>query len=288
LLAGDAHGFEDLLEAWAVNVKGAVASGEFGVAAGWLDAVLADPTYPPERAAAVGAAFEALSRPEVLDDTLVSLAASESREGGPELVAAWGSPLTDHMVDLMAVADPPVGRRRLVEFLGWAGRADIRLLVAHLDDPRWFVARNLAIALGRTRRSPAVAALERLAEHPEARVRVEALRSLASLGAEGTLARVASGLSDRSSRVRDAALTLLRANPDPAVVAALVTALESARVDVEQARRLVSAIAERRHDGVAEALERIAGRRFAIRASRAARDAARIALRSRRPGRAAR
>jgi HEAT repeat protein len=284
LMATDALGFEGLLETWAADVTDAVARGEYRVAAAWLGAVLVNPTYPPERAAAVEAAVEVLSRPESLDDLLVRLAAADAGPGGPELVAAWGAPLADYMIDLMVVDDPPVSRRRLIEFLGWAGRSDVRLLVAHLNDPRWFVVRNLAIALGKSGRSSAIPALERLVTHPEARVRVEALRSLALLGGVGTVERLASGLSDRSSRVRHAALTLLRANPDPAVVPALVAVLDSGRVDAEQARRLVSAIAERKHDGVVDALERIAGRRFAVRAGRAARDTARTALERLRSG----
>jgi hypothetical protein len=270
--------FGDLLVTWAADVTGALARGELRVAAAWLDAVLIDPTYPDARSAAVDTAFDTLSRPEVLDDALIRLAAADAGDGGPELVAAWGRRFVDYMIDLMVLDDPPVSRRRLTEFLGWAGRSDVRLLVAHIHDPRWFVARNLAIALGRTGRASAAPALDQLAAHPEPRVRVEALRALAQLGGDGAVERIAEGLSDRTSRVRHAALTLLRAHPSPAVVGVLAGAIEAGPADSEQARRLVSAIAERRHDGVVEALEKVAGRRFVVGATRAARDSARTSL----------
>jgi len=278
LLASEHTPIGDLLETWVADVAESVRAGEFRVAAAWLNAVLVDPQYPPSWSEQVGAAFETLSRPEVLDDLLVRLAGSQPAVGGPELVAAWGRPLVDYMIDLMVLDDPPVGRRRLIEFLGWAGRGDVRVLATHIHDPRWFVARNLAIALGRTGRPSAVPALQQLTQHPEPRVRVEVLRSLALLDNEGTVDVVATGLFDRSSRVRHAALTLLRANPSPAVVASLAGAVESGRAGAEQARKLVAAIAERRHDGVTEALGRIAGRRSLTRAGRAGRDAARAAL----------
>lgn len=270
--------FSELLVTWAADVTGAIAQGEFGVAAAWLNAVLVAPGHPAEFSARVDAAFDTLSRPEALDDLLVRLGAADPGRGGPELVAAWGARLVGYMIDLMVVDDPPVSRRRLIEFLGWAGRSDVRLLAAHTRDSRWFVVRNLAIALGKTGRATAVPVLEHLVAHPEPRVRVEVLRAMALLDPDGTLQRVAAGLEDRSSRVRHAALTLLRANPGPAVVPVLAAAARSGGIDADQARRLVGAIAERRHGGVIEALGTVAGRRFAVGTTRAARDAARAAL----------
>jgi hypothetical protein len=270
--------FTNLLVSWAADVTSAIARSDFTEAAAWLAAVRIAPTYVSGFAGRVDAAFDTMSRPEVLDDLLARLSASEPCDGGPELVAAWGAPLAEYMIDLMVVDDPPVSRRRLIEFLGWAGRSDVRVLAAHLNDPRWFVVRNLAIALGKTGRASAVPALVQLVSHPEPRVRVEVLRSLALLDGEGTLDHVAAGLEDRSSRVRHAALTLLRANPSPMVVATLASALESGPVDSEQARRIVSAIAERRGDGTVAALDKIARRRFSVGTGRAARDAARAAL----------
>ena len=193
-------------------------------------------------------------------------------------MAAWGERLARYLVQGMVVDDPPVNRRFLVEFLAWVGREDVRLLAAYTADPRWFVVRNVAIALGRTGRPQAAAPLESLLDHPDHRVRVEALRGLFALRRGEAVGATVAALADPESRVRHAAVSLLRASPSPQVVGALVELLETRPPAAAEARRLVEVIAERADPAVPAALARLAGRRRTVGSARVVRDAARLAL----------
>ena len=173
--------FHRLLRVWVGKLTAAVRAGDLARAEAWMRGLVIAPTYPAEFADLVAEALDEVSDPLVLNELVVHLAAAETPGTGAGLVAAWGERLARYLVQGMAVDEPPVNRRFLVEFLAWVGRDDVRLLAAFVADPRWFVVRNVAIALGRTGRPQAVLPLESLLDHPDHRVRVETLRGLFAL-----------------------------------------------------------------------------------------------------------
>jgi hypothetical protein len=274
--------FRGLLRVWAGKLTGAVRSGDLAQAESWLRALVVAPTYPAEFADLAAEALDEVSEPSVLDDLVARLAAAEEPGAGAGLVAAWGEPMARYLVQGMIADEPPVNRRCLVELLAWVGRDDVGLIGGFVADPRWFVVRNVAIALGRTGRPQAALALESVLDHPDHRVRVEALRGLFALRKDDAVPELSFALSDPEPRVRHVALSLLRASPNPEVVVVLVERLESRPPAAPEARRLVEVIAERTDPGVSSALQRLAGKRWAIGAARVARNAAREALAGRR------
>ncbi len=273
--------FRRLLRVWAGKLTAAIRSGDLARAEGWMRALIKQPTYPTEFSDLVEQTLDEISRRQVLDDLMVRLSSNEEPAAGSGLVAAWGERMARYLVDAMAREVPPVNRRYLVDALGWLGREDVRLLAAMVADPRWYIARNLAIALGKTGRPQASAALEALLDHPDDRVRVEALRGMATLRREESLPSLVAALGDASGRVRHAAVSLLRASPSLQVIPLLVEVLSSNAVSMDEAERLVEVIAERNDPSVPDVLERLAGRRFAMGMGRIVRDAAREALEAR-------
>ena len=85
-------------------------------------------------------------------------------------------------------------------------------------------------------------------------------------------------LHDGSLRVRQAAISLLRASPSDGVVEGVASVLESGSHDADDARRLVDVIAERRSEKARVALERLAEKRGVFAGNRPVREAARAAL----------
>jgi hypothetical protein len=85
-------------------------------------------------------------------------------------------------------------------------------------------------------------------------------------------------LRDPSAKVRQAAVSLLRASPSEAVVPGVVQALGDGPASADEARRLVDLIAERKTEQAQEALDSLVVKRFAVGHSRTVRDAARAAL----------
>lgn len=270
--------FRRLLRIWSGKVGSAVRDGEFATAGLWMRALAEAPVFAEEFASDVAAVRKDLSRADLFDGLVTGLVKSKNPGAAAPLLAAWGEPLVEYLVGQMVVDEPIVNRRHLIEFLGMAGRGDVRLLTARLADQRWFIVRNVATAIGRTGRVTALPALESSMSHSDDRVRVEVLRAVAAIRGEESTPTVVQALGDPSPNVRHAAASLLRASAAPDVIPGIVDALERGLGSSEDIRRLVEIIAERRGDEVHDALERLASRKFSLGASRTVKDAARDAL----------
>jgi hypothetical protein len=271
--------FRRLLRIWSGKVGSAVREQRFETAGLWMRALVEAPIFAEEFAADVAAARKELSRPDLLDKLVFGLVSKKNPASAGPLLAAWGEPLVEYLVGQMVVDEPIVNRRHIVEHLGMAGRGDVRLLTSRLADPRWFIVRNIATAIGRTGRSTAIPALESAMADEDDRVRVEVLRALGLLKGDDSIPNVIEALADPSPKVRQAAASILRASGSTEVVPAIVDALERGVAgSADDSRRLVEVIAERRGDHVREALEHLANKKFTLGASKAVRDAARGAL----------
>lgn len=270
--------FRRVLRVWTGKIATAIRRGDFHGAGTWMRAVTEAPVFPNEFALHVVEAVRELSREELLEELVVKLAKAGDPPAAAPLLMAWGEPLVEFLVGGMALEAPPVNRRHLVEYLGMAGRADVRLLTPYLRDQRWFIVRNLATALGRTGRATAVPALESVLDHPDDRVRVEVMRALTAIGGEDGIAPALKALGDESARVRQAAVSLLRASPSESVVSGVASVLASGSHSVDEARRLIDVIAERRSPAARNALEQLAAKKGGLGAGRVVRDAARVVL----------
>ncbi len=270
--------FRRLLRIWSGKVATALRRGDFYSAGVWMRAVTESPVYPQDFAVHVAEAMREMSRDDLLEELVVKLAAAGDPPSAAPLLAAWGDPLVEYLIAGMVVKEPVVNRRHLVEYLGMAGRSDVRLLTPRLRDPRWFIVRNIATAIGKAGRASAIPALEAVVDHPDDRVRVEVLRSLVTLKGDEGISYAVDALRDPSPRVRQAAVSLLRASPSDHVVPGVVDVLGDGPATPDEARRLVDIIAERRTDQARAALEGLVGKRFAVGATRTVRDAAKAAL----------
>ena len=247
-----------------------------------MAAVTQQPVFPPDFAVHVTESLRDLSRDEHLDELVVSLAKAEDPPVAGPLLAAWGAPLVEYLIEGMIADEPPVNRRHLVEYLGMAGRSDVRLLTPWLRDPRWYIVRNVATAIGRTGRENGIEPLVAVRSHADDRVRVEVIRALTALQGDGALDVLVDALSDESQRVRNAAVSLLRALPSDEVVDRIADHLMDDDPEEGDARRLIKVIAERPSSAATDALERLASKRIAFGTSKAIRDIARYSL-ERRP-----
>jgi HEAT repeat protein len=244
-----------------------------------VDAVRDDPTYPPDQSLAVSDAMKRLLTPELLS-ILVELASQQDQSSeAVTLLTRLGPAVVDRLVDLLATEESPTLRRTLIDLLADVGKGNVNALVGHLKDPRWYVVRNLASVLGKTGHPKAVPPLRNLMRHDDHRVRLEALRALATLQRSKSTDDLIAALEDENQRVRLAALTLLRSSEADGVDAAMVAALENVALDVEEAKRLAEILVERGDPQARKALENLSSSRsFLSRSNRAAKQAARDAL----------
>jgi HEAT repeat protein len=270
--------FQRLLRTWIAKITDAVQRGDVEDVRRWMQVVTRDLEPAEDLVPARDQAIEDLAGAALLESLVVALVERGDPKLAAEVLGDLAPGVFSQLVEWMAVDDPPVSRRHIVDLLAFAGRQDVRSLAIHLADPRWFVVRNVCIALGRTGRAQAAEPVMTALEHEDDRVRVEALRSLAALQGEQSVPILLGALRDSSRRVRHAVVSLLRASPSRLVVPGLADVVESGALDAEHAVGLVALIAERTDESVDGELERLASRRRAVGVRRAVRDAARRAL----------
>jgi hypothetical protein len=151
-------------------------------------------------------------------------------------------------------------RRRLLDMLGRTPVDITPLVIARLHDPRWYVQRNMLMLLARARRVPTTFSVVPWTQHPDARVRSEAIRLQLTLAHERDLG-VEAALNDPDPRIVHLGLSAIHECPPHLVDRMIDLALAS---DLGQDGRLlaVNSLARERRADVLEALLQlsIAGR----------------------------
>ena len=116
--------------------------------------------------------------------TLAALVAASRQPGGPpfvqvqSLVLALGASAAHGLLEALA-AEPDRGRRlRLIELAASLGPAIVPETRRLLADSRWYVVRNMVLLLRRVHDKTAMSEILHCADHPDLRVRLEAIRAL--------------------------------------------------------------------------------------------------------------
>ncbi len=262
-----------LLRVWASRSTRAIREKSFGVALSWLD-VVASRTDLDARL--VDEAYR-----QVVTDEVFELVTGEDIPGRAELLEALSARASDRLFDALAVEEDPGRRRALVDLVADIARVDLGSVVEGLADPRWYVVRNLATALGKSGRRAAGEPLVQLMKHEDHRVRIEATRALIPCLGNESVDYLMVALSDEHTRVRATAAELLKTFPDEAVVPALESGLKDESLGLEARLAIIKALGIRDGSEAQEILSRIAKSKTGLSSSaRALRSAARSELRS--------
>lgn len=126
---------------------------------------------------------------------------------------------------LVAERDAPL-RRHYSGILARMGTPIFGLLEAALNDPLWFVVRNAVTVLGETRLEDALPLLEKVALHPEVRVRRALIRALGAIGGKRVIPLLVRLSRDEHPQLHQPAIMALGTLGDPKVIPALCTILK--------------------------------------------------------------
>jgi hypothetical protein len=116
--------------------------------------------------------------------TLAALVAASRQPGGPpfvqvqSLVLALGASAAHGLLEALAAEPDRVRRLRLIELAASLGPAIVPETRRLLADSRWYVVRNMVLLLRRVHDKTAMSEILRCADHPDLRVRLEAIRAL--------------------------------------------------------------------------------------------------------------
>lgn len=174
------------------------------------------------------------------------------------LVDRMGEAAIEPLLSVLAESDSRSVRRKVFDSLGRLGPAVAERAAERLDDPRWFVVRNMLALLGRVERTPGDVDLMRFTRHPDARVRREAFTlAFREGGLRGRI--LAQALAEEDERlVRMALLELKDSIPEtlvPTVVNRVLKASHPRDIRALAARTLRNADSTLARD----ALLRLAG-----------------------------
>jgi HEAT repeat protein len=179
--------------------------------------------------------LQKLAKPDVLRYVASRLPHDEpSRAEHIGLLVRAGDDGADALVEHMATATHQGDRRIYVDALARTDAGKPSLLRA-LNDPRWFVVRHAAAALGELQVADAEAPLNELLQHGEERVRTAATIALMRLGTPRALEMIQRALTDPVPQTRIQAAAALAARKDVRTTAPhLLRALDAEKDDAVQ------------------------------------------------------
>jgi hypothetical protein len=272
-----------LVRIWTGRVAEAIENEEYETALQWVEQAADDLEAMEANSTIVEAAINGLATPELISKLKNQIFGTHRPAAQVRLLEFFGTGAGESLIEELAVEEDAARRRTLIETLTELTRTNHRAVTGNLDDPRWFVVRNLAIILAKSANKDASPAMVSLLQHEDDRVRVEAARGVVPLlGHEGAAPYLEGALDDPSERVRSMAATLLMVARSPSTPAAVLKAIESGRGDAEEKARLIDVLAKDQSDGATEALAKLASRRLAfVGGAKATREAARNALKRR-------
>ncbi|MGZ3614769.1 MAG: HEAT repeat domain-containing protein [Thermodesulfobacteriota bacterium] len=100
-------------------------------------------------------------------------------------------------------------RRMLCDALSEIGKNAVDMLTPYLDDPKWYLVRNIVYILGRIGKEESVPYIQKAFYHEEPRVRREAIQALGLIGGPKAAGLLSKALKDGDVRVRSMAATSL-------------------------------------------------------------------------------
>jgi hypothetical protein len=113
------------------------------------------------------------------------------------------------LIDLLGHLETLSARKAIVVMLGSIGKSDVPALTRAINDERWYVVRNVVIALRMIGDRQARYYLIKCLHHLDGRVRRESLKALAEIEGEAAMPMLRDALDDPDASVRLTALGIL-------------------------------------------------------------------------------
>ncbi|MBC7248396.1 MAG: HEAT repeat domain-containing protein [Actinobacteria bacterium] len=189
---------------------GLLASSRFGLAAEVLEKAeralhSGDPAYAPFRAELERLLEEASDR-DILD-RLIKAASAARRDPGTvwgftRFIEQLGERGILAMIDTLGREESMSVRKFIIDVLAVVARDRLSLLASYLDDPRWYLVRNIVTVMARVRSPLVMEYLDRALQYPNPKVKAEAVRAAGLTGGYEAEQLLMKGLQDGEENVR--------------------------------------------------------------------------------------
>jgi HEAT repeat protein len=109
------------------------------------------------------------------------------------------------LVRLLGERQKSKTRRVICDALSEIGKNAPELFIPYMDDPRWYLVRNITYILGRIGKEESLPYIQKAFNHEDPRVRREALQALGLIGGVKAVGLLVKCLKDEDSRIRTTA-----------------------------------------------------------------------------------
>jgi HEAT repeat protein len=124
------------------------------------------------------------------------------------LIDALGSVALQSLLVALAEEENRSRRRKLFDFVSGLGHKIVPDVVRFLSDPRWYVVRNMILLLRGVNDRSSLPEIRRLAEHPDLRVRLEAIKALLALDPSVPPSLLENAINDPDPKMAETAIAL--------------------------------------------------------------------------------
>ena len=159
----------------------------------------------------------------------------------------------DPLLEALGSSPSRTVRRRLLDLLSRTHVDITPLIIKRLDDERWYVQRNMLMLLARSRAVPSTFSVMPWTQHPDARVRSEAIRLQLALSHEHDLG-VDAALNDPDPRIVHLGLTAIRDACPPQLIDRVIDLALASDLGEDSRLLAVNSIAYERREDVLDAL----------------------------------
>jgi HEAT repeat protein len=106
------------------------------------------------------------------------------------------------LVRLLGERQKSKTRRVICDALSEIGKNSSELFTPYIDDPRWYLVRNITYILGRIGKEEAIPYIQKAFTHADPRVRREAVQALGLIGSTKAVGLLVKALTDEDARIR--------------------------------------------------------------------------------------
>lgn len=147
-------------------------------------------------------------------------------EGFLEYISALGERGVKAMVEALGNEHDMAVRKFIINLLKESGRNHIRILGAYVNDPRWYLVRNIVTILAGIRDPETLPYLRVAFHHPNSKVRAETVRALGMIGGYEAGELLMQGLRSQDEKVRMLCIRWIGRLEEPRAAGQLVKMLE--------------------------------------------------------------
>ena len=159
----------------------------------------------------INASMSRLASAETIASLVTGLQNAPPETGAliKRLIAAMGTVAVQNLLIALAEENNRSRRRRLFDFTCSLGPAIVREATLFLRDERWYVVRNMIVLLRTVGDRTSLPEIRRTAQHPDLRVRLEAIKTLLAFEPAVPSALLEQAINDPDPKLAESAISLV-------------------------------------------------------------------------------